>query len=246
MTDDRQTSGLRTRLWIAGKFLNRRDPVPVVVTRKRLEAKTPMSNGMVHVDRLFVTDGLPNTPETFEFALSWDTITEPDILEHLDTLQGVGQLFYVGIWKQFYPVYDGDGTTARLLLPRLQLWGGPDSASSLVTPPVEWEEYSTRVTVYDRPYGPGAVPTELTVVHKTAANIETGNPSADEVWIEDDGHAAGSAVYSTMRFGTAPPDGHDRVRVAYIPAFRVAFDSEEARSYSRALQEPRILKLLEA
>src|SRR5512143_2414508 len=156
MTDERQQAGIRTRIWIGGWF-SVRDPLPSI-TRRRLEKKTPVSNGMVRVDRLLGATGLPNVPELFQFGLTWADLREPGLLERIDTYQAIGQPFYIGLWKHFYAVYDGDGATKEFLLPRLPLnW--------MVTPPVDYPDYPPRVTTYDKSLtDPTATATELTVV----------------------------------------------------------------------------------
>ncbi len=237
MTDIEQQSGIRTRIWIGGWFFVR-DPLPTI-TRQRLEKKTPTANGTVRVDRQFSATGLPNVQELFQFGLTWADLREPGLLERLDTYQAIGQPFFIGLWKHFYCVYDGDGQTNEFLLPRLPLrW--------MVDPPTDYPDYPTRVTIYDKALtDPTAVATELTVVKKTNADIFGGSPSAGEAWIESDGHLVNNAMYCTMRLQPYPPDAHDVLRVAYMPAFRVVIDAEDPRAYGAALNEPRGIKLIE-
>jgi len=246
MSDTEQQPGIRTPLWIAGRF-SLRSPLPTV-TRTRLEKLTQTANGARRGDRLFVTDGLPNILELFSFALSWTELQVAGLLEYADMLQGVGQPFFFGLWKHFYPVYDVDGTTKRFLLPRLPLFigDGDNPDLDMATPPGAWPDYPLRVTRYDKPLtDPTATASPMTVVAKTAATIETGNPSSGEAWVESDGHASGLAMYSTLRLGTAPASGHDTLSVAYIPAFRVVVEGEDPRAYQPGLSEPRGLKLAE-
>jgi len=237
MTEIRQQAGIRTRIWIGGWF-SVRDPLPTV-SRRRLEKKTTLDNATVRIDRKVGAIGLPNVLELFQFGLTWADLREPGLLERIDTYQAIGQPFYVGLWKHFYCVYDGDGSTTDFLLPRLPLL-------SIATPVVPYPDYPTRVTTYDKALTDAtATPTELTVVEKTNSNIATGSPSSGEAWIESDGHAVSGAVYCTMRLGTAPANAHDVLRVAYMPAFRVVIDTEDPRAYGVALNEPRGVKLIE-
>ncbi len=237
MTDIRQQSGIRNRIWIGGWF-SIRDPLPTI-TRKRLEKKTTTANGTVRVDRQFTLTGLPNVQELFQFGLTWADLRESGLLERIDTYQAVGQPFYIGVWKHFYAVYDGDGSTTRFLLPRLPLrW--------MIDPPTDYPDYPTRVTRYDKALtDPTATATELTVVKKTHSDIEAGGPASGEAWIESDGHLSSGATYCTMRLEAAPADAHDVLRVAYMPAFRVIIDAEDPRAYGAALNEPRGIKLVE-
>lgn len=239
MTDDvRQQGGIRNRMWIAGRFVER-DPVPIQVTPKRFDAKVRTSNLGMRIDRPFTMAGMPNIRNRREFVLPWSDLREPGLLEHLDTLAAIGQPFGLGLWKQDYDVFDGDGANKTFYLQRRQLLPA-------VTPPTSFPDYPTRVTVYDRSYlEDGATPTSLTVVAKTSSDIDTGDPGAGEAWIEGDGHQVGNLWVSKMRLETAPPDAHDCVVVAYLPLYQVVIDTDQPRSYGIAGQEPRSIRMVE-
>lgn len=238
MTDIQQSSAIRTRIWLGGKYTTR-DPLPVQISPKRFEVKTVTSNLGLRVDRPFVFAGFPNVRNRREFTLPWADLREPPMLEHLDVLANIGQPFGLGLWKQEYDIFDGDATNKTFFLQRRQLL-------PVVTPSPTFPDYPTRVIVYDRSYlDPAAVATEQTVVQKTNATIDTGNPPAGTAWVESDGRQIGNLWVSEIRLGTAPPAASDCVVAAYLPLYTVVVDQEAPRSYAQALVEPRSLRLVE-
>lgn len=237
MTDLQQHRGMRQRVWLGKNFISR-DPLPIQITAKRFQTLTRTANAGTRVDRLF-TPGLPNIRNRREFNLPWSTIAEPALLEHIDILTAIGQPFGLGLWKQEYDVFDGDGVSKTFYLQRRQLLPA-------VVPPTEFPDYPTRVVLYDLPYtDPASVATELTVVQKLSADIDTGGPAAGEAWVESDGSQIGNLWVSKMRLGTAPPLASDCLVAIYLPFYQVVIDQDAPRSYAQALQEPRTLKLVE-
>lgn len=233
-----QQAAIRSPVWIGGRYASR-DPVPVQITTKRFEVKTRTSNLAMRVDRCFTLAAMPNIHNRAEFVLPWADVRESNLLEHLDVLAAIGQPFELGLWKQVYDVFDGDSIATSFLLQRRPLLPA-------VTAPTVLPDYPTRVIVYDGPYtAPASTPTELEVVDKLAATIDSGTPASNEAWIETDGHQIGNAWVATMRLGTAPGDFSDCVIAQYLPLYTVVIDQESARSYAAALVEPRGLKLVE-
>jgi hypothetical protein len=238
MPEIQQANAIRTRVWMGGDFFFR-DAVPIQIAETRFEGMTRTANLGLRVDRNWTGPLFPNIRNRFDITLPWEDLREPGLLERIDILAQTGQPFGLGLWKQVYDVFDGDGETTDFVLQRQQLL-------ERVTPPVEFEDYPTRVVVYDRPYAePGASPTELTVVQKTNADIDTGDPGAGEVWVESDGHSEGSNRVARMRLGTAPPDALDCVVAIYLPFIWVVIKAQPPRSYAQALVEPRALQLAE-
>lgn len=235
---EQQKPAIRNRIWIGGKFAAR-DPVPIQVTLRRFEVKTRTSNLGMRVDRCFTLEGMPNVHNRAEIVLPWPDLRESGLLEHVDILANIGQPFELGLWKHVYDVFDGDGESKDFLLQRRLLL-------PTVVPATEFDDYPTRVIVYDGPYtAPGVTPAEPTIVEKTSSTIDTGDPSAGTVWIETDGHQVGNVWVTKIRFGTAPPDFSDCVVVPYLPLYVVVVDQESPRSYERALVEQRGLRLVE-
>jgi len=239
MTELRQGNAIRTRVWIGGR-LTERDPVPVQLSQKRFEAKTTTSNMAMRVDRPFVIPGFPNIRNRRQFVLPWNDLREPGLLEHLDILTAVGQPFGLGLWKQEYDVFDGDGENTTFYLQRRQLL-------PQFTPDVVLDDYPTRVIFYDRPYwDPNAVNTGVfTVVQKDPGSIDVGDPGGSEAWIEAQGSQLGTLWVSKMRLGTPPPDAADCLIAMYLPLYTVLVDTEGPRNYAQALMEPRTLRLYE-
>lgn len=232
-----QHNGIRTRVYIGGKYTTR-DPL-VQIGSKRFEAKQRTSNLAMRVDRAFTLAGMPNVRMRREFVLPWSDLREPGMLEHIDILTAVGQPFALGLWKHEYDVFDGDAENKTFYLQRRQLL-------EVTTPVILPGDYPTRVTRYDKSYlDPAAVATELAVVQKLAADIDTGDPAAGEAWVESDGHMIGNLWVSKLRVGTAPPDAHDCLVAAYLPLYAVLIDAEQTRSYPQSLMEPRTLKMIE-
>lgn len=233
-----QHSAIRCRIWIGG-MTSTRDPMPVQITPKRFETKTRTSNLATRVDRCFTMEGMPNVRNRREFALPWADLREEGLLEHLDILAAIGQPFGLGLWKQETDVFDGDGVATTFYLQRRLLIPG-------VVPQTSYPDFPTRVIVYDKPYiDPTKTATELTVVDKTAATIDTGTPGAGEAWVETDGRQFGNLWASKMRLGTAPPDEHDCLVAIYLPLYEVVIDAEQPRSYAQALVEPRSIRFIE-
>jgi hypothetical protein len=141
-------------------------------------------------------------------------------------------------------MWDGDGVTKTFLLQRRQLLPNVEAAG---LPATMEDDYPSVVLVYDVPFGTAgaADPTELTVVRKTTANINSGDPSAGEAWIEDEGHKIGNLWVSTMRLEAAAPDLHDILRVRYLPLYQMVIDKESQRRYDAGMIEPRGLSLRE-
>jgi hypothetical protein len=239
MTDTQQQPGIRTRIWLADRFLGR-DPVPLEIRPKRFDAKTLTSNLSLRIDRPYLGEGLPNLRNRHEFRLPWKTVMEAEQIEHLDMLSSVGQPFDLGLWKHVYDFFDGDGTTTTFYLQRRQLLPN-------VTPLTEYPSYPTTATFYDAPYGTvGATATSKTVVQKTTADIAGGSPSSGEVWVEDTGHKIGGFWLSTVECAEAPADVHDALVIAYMPLYAVVIDEEGPRSYSEGMVEPRDYRLVES
>jgi hypothetical protein len=240
MSELRQTAGLTTRVWVAGKFVSR-DAVPVQISPKRFETKTRTSNLATRIDRVFTLAGMPNVRNRREIVLPWANLHEPGLLEHLDILAAIGQPFGLGLWKQEYDVFDGDAASLTFYLQRRQLLPA-------VTPPTTFPNMPTRVIVYDKAYtDPTATPTELTVTQKSSSTIDTGDPSAGEAWVESDGEQIGNLWISKLRLNVAnvPPDAHDCLVAIYLPLYEVLVDQEAQRSYGQSLVEPRGLKFIE-
>lgn len=235
---EQQQPAIRTRVWIAGKTVTR-DPVPIQITSKRLEAKTKTANGAMRIDRCYRGAGMPNIPNRREFSLPWPDLREPALLEHVDIVCAIGQPFGLGLWKQEYDIFDGDGDNKSFYIQRRQLLEG-------FTPDTVFGDYPTRVVLYDKPYSdPTAVGTSLTVVQKPSADIDTGDPTSGEAWIESEGRMIGNLWVSKVRLEAPPPLEFDCLLVIYVPLYEVVVDTEAPRSYAQALVEPRSLKLLE-
>lgn len=238
MSTVQQRPAIRNLIWLGGKN-TARDPVPVQITPKRFETKTRTSNLAMRVDRCFTMTGMPNVRNRREFTLPWADVREPELIEHLDVLAAAGQPFGLGIWKQETDVFDGDGENTTFFLQRRQLL-------AVVMPSTPYPDYPTRVIRCDKSYlDPTHAETELTVVDKTAATIDTGDPGAGEAWIETDGHQIGNLWVSKMRLGTAPPDAHDCLVAIYLPLYEVVIEAEQPRQYAIALVEQRSLRLVE-
>lgn len=238
MTAIQQKNAIRQRIYLAGMICER-SPQSVQLTQKRFQVSTRTSNLGLRVDRAFTMAGMPNVRNRRELTLPWPTITEPPLLEHIDRLVAAGQPFGVGIWKQEYDVFDGDGDATTFYLQRRQLL-------PVLTPDAMPADYPTRVTVYDKSFlDPTATPDELDVVDKTAATIDTGDPASGEAWIETDGHQVGNIWVSKVRLGDPAPLASDCLIAAYLPLYTMVVDQEQPRSYAQALQEPRSLKLVE-
>ena len=236
-----QQNAIRSRIWLGGKFISR-DPVPIQIVPQRFETKTRTMNLAMRVDRAFSSPGFPNIRNRRGFVLPWTDLREPEMLEHLDILSNIGQPFPLGLWKQEYDVYDNDGQNQTFYLQRRQLLYAPGGA----LPVTLWDDYPTRVLVYDKSYlDAAAVVTEPTIVQVHQADIDTGDPYPDEVWLSIEGEQIGNLWASKMRFGTAPVEATDNIVVIYLPLYEVILDTEQSRSYSQSLVEPRTLKLIE-
>jgi hypothetical protein len=241
MTDIQQGNAIRARIWLGGQFIAR-DPVPVQMTPKRYEAKTPLSNLSKRIDRAQGVPGLPNILTSYEFTLPWSDLREPAVLEHIDQLDAVGQPFGLGLWKQEYDFFDldGTGTIANRYLRRRQLL-------QYATPPAAPADFPTRAILYDSAYGTGAAtPTELAVIPKASADIDTSGPGPGEAWVENEGRQVGGLWLTKVRVGaTSFPDAHDCLVFIYLPLYTVAIKDGSPRSYAQALREPRTLVLEE-
>lgn len=236
-----QHNGIRFRVWLGGKVITR-DPVPIQITPKRFEAKTRTSNLGMRIDRCFSMGGMPNVRNRREFNLPWSTLNEPALLEHIDILANIGQPFPLGLWKQEYDIFDGDGSNQTFFLQRRMLLCAPGG----MIPPNVWPDFETRVTVYDKSYLDGtSVGVEVTPTIVDQADIDTGDPYPDEVWISKQGQQIGNLWVTKVRFGTAPVEATDNVIITYLPLYEVIVDSEPPRSYGQSLVEPRTLKLVE-
>jgi len=244
MAETRQHNAIRSRIWLGGKFISR-DPVPIQITPKRFEAKTRTSNLAMRVDRCFTMGGMPNVRNRRDFTLPWNDLREPAMLEHIDILSNIGQPFPLGLWKQEYDIFDGDGQNQTFYLQRRQLLYAPGGA----LPAVLFDDFPTRVVTYDKSYlDSTAVGTEYAadkILQVHQADIDTGDPYPDEVWMSIEGEQFGNLWVSKIRFGTAPADASDNVTIIYLPLYEVVLDNEQPRSYVQSLVEPRTLKLVE-
>lgn len=236
MVDIKQQPAIRTRVYIGGKTFTR-DPFPPQITIKRLEDKKQVANGAMRVDRMFTADGFPNVRNRHEISLPWPTMPESALLEHLDLLDAIGQPFPLGLWKHVTDVFDGDGSSKTFFLQRRQLLPS-------VTPDTVFDDYPTRVIRYSSSF-PFGTPTELTVTPKASADIDTGDPGADEAWVENEGHMNGALWCTTVRVGTAPVAAPDVLAAIYLPLYEVIIDSQAPRTYAQALVEPRSAKFSE-
>lgn len=234
--------GLRNRLWIAGRSVSR-DAVPVRFVPKRFELKTRTSNLGLRVDRPFVVTGMPNVVTRLELEISWKDLREPDLLEHLTSLANVGQAFDVIVFKQEADFFDGDGVSTTFLMQRRAVPAAFYASYSAIT---VMPDYALKATRFSAQYGlVGTTGTDLTTVPKTEATINTGSPGAGDIWIATDGHALGNLIVCTVRVGTAPPSGHDVLRISYIPLMRMFVDADQGRNFQEALQMGRQFKLTE-
>lgn len=241
-----ETSGINNLIWVAGQFLSR-DPLPIQLTAQRFETKTRMSNAGLQVDRLMVDEGWPNVMTRLALSLPWPNVVEPSLLNHLTSLSSMGQPFDVVVWKQEDDFFDGDGTTKTFYLQRRVV--GPVFYSLVGSAVTDYGDYPLRATRFSASFGTAGV-TETTVtgvkvIYKTAATIDTGNPAADEVWIEEDGHAQGNLLLTKTRWGTAPADGNDTARITYIPLMRMLVDSDSGRTFEAARTMSRAFRLIE-
>jgi hypothetical protein len=233
-----QTAALKSRLWLGGQVAPR-DPVPVQITSKRLEARAQTSNGAMRIDRMFTLAGMPNVRNRREFTLPWPDLRESSLLQHLDILAGIGQPFGFGLWKLEYDVFDGDGSNKTFYLQRRQILTFADPSTAL-------PEYGTRLISYSGSYlDPASTATELTVVSKTSGDIAAGDPASGEAWVEDTGHQVGNLWVSTVRLGDAAPAASDCLVAAYVPMYEVLIDTDGPLSFAQALVTPRSLKLVE-
>lgn len=234
---DLQTNAIKSKVWLGGRELAR-DPVPVQIVSKRFEVKTRVSNLSLRIDRAFVMEGMPNIPNRREFTLPWSDIREPAMLDHIDVLSAVSQPFGLGLWKQEYDVFSGDGTTQTFYMQRRQLL-------SFATPEPVLPEYSTQVTLYDRSYtDPDAVATDLEVLQQVDID-GAGTPGSGQVNVEQNGRQVGNLWVTKMIFGDVPADAFDNIIVRYVPRYEVVIDQEAPRAYPARLVESRNLKLVE-
>lgn len=238
---DEQEPGIRTPLWIAGRFIIR-GPAPLQLTPKRFEVATRTSNLALRMDRPYIAVGdfaLPNIRSRHELALPWSTVQEAELIEHLDLLVAKGQPFDMGIWKHTYDIFDGDGSTTTFFLQRRQLLPA-------VTPPTLFPSYPTKVDRYSAAYGTtGATATPYTVVQKTTAEIDAGTPGASIAWIESTGRKTGNLWVSKIKVNPAPADVADSLVVSYMPLYSVVIEEERPRSYVAGIVEPRGFTLAE-
>lgn len=239
-----QHNAIRARVWLAGKFITR-DPVPIQITPQRFETKTKTSNLATRVDRcLTVTpDGvMPNIRNRRGIAMPWSDIREPAMLEHLDIVTALGQPFPLILWKQEYDIFDGDGQNQTFYLQRRLALCAPGGAIPDVVP----QDWQTRVLIYSGSYLDSL--SEVTEIQPTIvpqADIDTGSPEADVVWISKEGQQFGNLWVNKCRFGTAPPSASDNVIVIYVPLYECVIDTEQPKSFAQSLVEPRSLKFAE-
>ncbi|MDQ6892202.1 MAG: hypothetical protein M3167_06300 [Acidobacteriota bacterium] len=241
--------GILHSLYMGGKIL-KRDPNPIQLAPLRWETRTRTANMSLRVDRGFILAGLPNVLDKQAIVVPYRNVPETDLLEHLTALLGVGQPFDVCMWKQHREVYDTDGAATTYFLqrrpasPTMQPFVAEGTNLEIIFP-----EYATRVEFYSASYGsaPGLTVTRSTVVYKTEAQIAAGSPAPGEAWIGTDGKALGGslALISSMKFGTAPAAGVDRLIVSYVPLYRMTVESDAGRSFAAALEEARSIKLAE-
>lgn len=236
MAENQQQPAIRTSLWIGGRLFLR-DPSPVQINVKRFESTGVVSNGARRMDRLYTAPGFPNVRNRHDVTLPWPTLNEPDLLQHVDVLQAIGQPFELALWKHVTDVFDGDGETTTFFLQRRQLLPS-------VTPPTTFPDYPTRIIRLDASYPVGGH-TDLAVIQKTTATINTGDPGPEEAWLESEGHMNGALWCSTLRVGTPPIAAPDILLAIYLPLYEVMVESEAPRSYAERLREPRSLKTVE-
>jgi len=240
-----QHAGIRARLWFGGKFITR-DPVPIQWEPKRFETKTRTSNLGSRIDRCFTLGPnggqLPNIRNRRSFTLPWSDLREPGMLEHVDILANIGQPFPLGLWKQEYDVFDGDGQNQTFFLQRRLLLCAPGGA----LPPITYGDFCTRVLVYSKSYlDSTAVLTEYEPTMVAQEEIDTGDPEPDVVWMSKEGQQFGNLWLTKVRFGTPPPNAFDNVVVVYLPLYEVTVDAEQARSFLQSMVEPRIFRVSE-
>lgn len=236
-----ENSSLDNHIWVAGMKIGR-GPARVDLRPQRAEATTVTSNLGKRRDRVFIDDGYPNVPNKIDLSLTWPDVREDVILEHLTSLSNIGQPFDVAVFKQESDFFDGDGLNKVFYLQRRVV--GPTFYSD--NPETElFPNYQIRPTSFAAQFGTsGATPTTITnpakLIYKTAATIDgPGSPAADEIWIEEDGHAKGDRLDTKIIIGTAPADGHDTFRVTYIPLMRMLISSDSGRAFETKLRMAR-------
>ncbi|HVF61678.1 MAG TPA: hypothetical protein VNJ70_17870 [Thermoanaerobaculia bacterium] len=130
------------------------------------------------------------------------------------------------LWKHFFLGYYGDGARTDFLLKPLWRVG----YHSLVPPDgLTADHFATQVLV-------GLETAPLTLLDKTTANYNAGEPAAGEVWFEENG--------IRWKLGTAPSAGA-QVVVRVVPIFQVLTGGESERRHTDPLREPRRLVLEE-
>ncbi len=236
--------------WVAGQPIR---PLPLTISPQRFEAKQRTSNLTMRVYRCFVAEGYPNVLTKINLSVQWKLVHPETTRDHLTAVANMGQPCEVALFKQETDFFDGDGTTQDFTLQRLVLGPTWKTAALAAIPGafLDRPEYALRVTMYDVPFGTlGATETVITganVVYKTSSNIDTSDPSSGEVWIEEDGHDSddlGTRV-TKIRFGDVPAEGHDTVRVTYIPLMRMILDSDAGRSFETPNQMGRSFRFTE-
>jgi hypothetical protein len=232
------TSNLPNRIWVAGMSLQR-DPSPVSLLPRRFESKVRTSNLGMQIDRCAIDEGYPNILNKIDLSMQWRNVgMNGEVEDFLASLSNAGQPFDVALFKRESDFFDGDGTTKDFTLQRRVV--GPQFFTD--NPDVQTLPYfQLRSTRFSAQFGTSGV-TETTItdpskiVYKTAATIDTGGPASDEIWIEEDGHSKGNRLDTKIRLGTAPADGHDTLRITYIPLMRMFIASDSGRTFEAKLQ----------
>lgn len=242
------TSNLPNRLWVAGVSLQR-DPVPVAILPRRFESKARTSNLGMQMDRCAIAEGYPNILNKIDVAVTYRNVgMEGDTENHLNSLANVGQPFDVALFKQESDFFDGDGAATDFTVQRRVV--GPTFLAA--NPDVTvFEFFQLRATRFSAQFGTSGV-TETTITdpskikYKTAATIiSDGDPNSDEIWIEEEGHAYGNRLDTKIRMGTAPADGHDTLRISYIPLMKMFIASDSGRTFQQKLEMGRAFMFTE-
>jgi hypothetical protein len=227
-----ETPGLWSRTYVADRYFLQ--PPAHQITETVFEAATRTSNGTMRMDRLAGPDGFPNRMRRFSVNFSFKNVGNRSQTEFLSRLEAVGQPFDFAVFKQTHDVWDGDAETVDFYLNHR--CGVP----GLVTPQQPFSEYTLRVIRWSGPCALfGSTPTELTVVSKTNADIDTSTPGADEAWLNTDPLMVSGRLTSRIRLGTAPPDAFDCLEAIYVPYLSGVITQKSPRQYQEAGMEPR-------
>jgi hypothetical protein len=246
-----QSGGIRNRIWLGGKFVGR-DPIPVGITPRKMEATTITSNTALRIDRPYVFAGYPNIRNRHDIMLPWNTITESDIIEHLDKCAAMGGAVDLCVWKQVTDMFSAEAPDPSIVTP----YGAPTDAGQtrfylqrrqaveFVTPPTFYDEYTTRMFYNANGFGYPTGDQEITIT-QVNGQPAAGITGALEATMSKQGELYGNIIRTPFVLSFLPPYGvADTIWVIYVPLYKVVI-SEQARSYGQNLQEPRKFNILE-